>query len=292
MKKILHILFLIFSYSLYGQDISHQETDYLYLIRDNLVSDKCGYINSKGDTVIPFDKYTICYMDIIKQFGIVLLNEKGFVGIDNKDSILFNIFPYDNGPDEPSEGLFRIIKNGKIGYANLKGQIIIEPQFDCAESFKKGIAKVSDDCDEVKDGEHSSWMSDRWYFIDSSGIKIKEKYEYNCPVYYIDFSLNKLIYSSADSISFEDITQRFLSEIISSLKIESMPDPIDTKGEISFIINTNGNVIKPHIDNSISVDIDKQIIELMKKWGKLPIGYCEGNPVPVIIMIPYQIDYE
>ena len=41
-----------------------------------------------------------------------------WVIMDSKKKVLYEIFPYDNGPDYPSEGLFRIVQNGKIGYAH------------------------------------------------------------------------------------------------------------------------------------------------------------------------------
>jgi hypothetical protein len=39
-------------------------------------------------------------------------------------------------------------------------------------------------------------------------------------------------------------------------------------------------------------NIDKQIMELIQKWDKLPVGYCKGNPVPIEMKIPYHFDYK
>lgn len=89
---------------------------------------------------------------------------------DSKKKVLYDIFPYDNGPDYPSEGLFRILKDGKIGYADEQTYaIIIIPQFDCAYPFENGKAKVSNNCKTVKDGEYSIWMSDNWQYVDKKG---------------------------------------------------------------------------------------------------------------------------
>jgi len=83
------------------------------------------------------------------------------------------VFPFDNGPDYTSDGLFRILAKNRIGYADSStGKIIINPQFECAWPFERGIAKVSIDCQKRADGEHSTWSSDRWYYIDKSGRKV------------------------------------------------------------------------------------------------------------------------
>jgi predicted alpha/beta superfamily hydrolase len=83
---------------------------------------------------------------------------------------LYEVFMFDNGPDYASEGLIRIVKNGKIGYADAKTFVqVVVPQFDCAFPFENGKAKVSKDCKTVKDGEHSSWTSEHWQFIDKKG---------------------------------------------------------------------------------------------------------------------------
>jgi hypothetical protein len=95
------------------------------------------------------------------------------VAIDRNEKILFEIFPFDNGPDPISDGLYRIVTNKKIGFADQNGNIIIIPRYGCAYPFEKGRAKVSDKCKTVKDGEHSIWISDNWYYIDKKGNKLR-----------------------------------------------------------------------------------------------------------------------
>jgi hypothetical protein len=96
-------------------------------------------------------------------------NGKWVIKNSNKKT-LYEVFPYDNGPDYPSEGLIRIVKKGKIGYANAKTYtIVISPQFDCAFPFENGKAKVSNKCQSIKEGEHSVWTSDAWQFVDKKG---------------------------------------------------------------------------------------------------------------------------
>ena len=93
--------------------------------------------------------------------------EGKWVIVDSQKTALYDVFIYDNGPDYPAEGLIRVVKNGKIGYADAKTYVlVIEPQFDCAFPFENGKAKVSNQCKTVKDGEYSVWESDAWEYIE------------------------------------------------------------------------------------------------------------------------------
>ena len=135
----------------------------------NEVGTKTGYINLKGDTVVPFSKYQHCYSDTIKNFGIVRNLEGILIGIDYRERVLFEIFELDNGPDYISEGLFRIIKNGKIGFADELGNIVISPQFNCALPFKNGKSKVSKSCIFHQEDEHSYMEFKDYFFINERG---------------------------------------------------------------------------------------------------------------------------
>ncbi len=72
-------------------------------------------------------------------------------------------------------GLFRIMENNKIGFADAAtGKTVVKPQFDCAWPFENGVAKVSIDCKIQSDGEHSGWVSNNWYYIDKTGRKVEK----------------------------------------------------------------------------------------------------------------------
>ena len=107
------------------------------------MGDDFAFINRKGDTIISSEKIYYSFQDTIITFGIVL--KKGtynLVGINRKGETLFEICEYDNGPDEFHEGLLRIKQNGKIGYANEKGEIIDPIDFRTGKSF--GWTDVAD----------------------------------------------------------------------------------------------------------------------------------------------------
>lgn len=157
-------------------------SDYLVSFSNDSVftpGTSCGYRNLKGEVIIPKGKYNHCFTDTFKNFAFVsdnkLTNSK-IVAISRNENILFDAYMFDNGPDWIEDGLFRILRNGKIGYANKNGVIVIEPKFECAEQFENGVARVALNCKLVKDksdSEHSAMESDSWFFIDKKGNKVK-----------------------------------------------------------------------------------------------------------------------
>lgn len=161
---------------LYSFVSGQQETDYLikcYQGKFDEFGGRSGYINSQGDTVIPMGKYDYCFTDTLKTFAIVMKKNGKPVAIDKNDNELYEVFWFDNGPDYISDGLFRILINGKIGYANTEGKIIIKPQYDCAYPFEEGKALVSLKCQTIQDREHFIWKSDNWFHINKKGRVIE-----------------------------------------------------------------------------------------------------------------------
>jgi len=133
-----------------------------------------AFINEKGDTVIPFGKYLESYTDTVKTFGSVFEPGKGFIGIDIQGNELFEIFAFENGPDYIEDGLFRIVKDSLIGYADELGTIVIEPQYMCAWPFENGKAQVSKNCTITTEFEMTKWESEEWFYIDKAGKVIPE----------------------------------------------------------------------------------------------------------------------
>ncbi|GAB4405249.1 MAG: hypothetical protein OHK0039_06050 [Bacteroidia bacterium] len=146
------------------------DVDPLILIEDPATG-QVGYRDATGHLQIAAGKYAYCLTDTFRTHAIVLRqDDPRWVVIDRREQVLYEIFPYDNGPDEPAEGLFRIIVDGRIGYADAETfAIVIAPQFDCAFPFEDGRAKVSTDCQTVGDGEYSSWASTAWRYVNRQG---------------------------------------------------------------------------------------------------------------------------
>ena len=91
-----------------------------------------GYVNAKGDTIIDC-VYPWVYTDTIIRIGFVVDHAGHIQCFNNKGKYLFDVFKYDNGPDAPKEGLFRIInKNGLMGFADTIGNLVIPPKYKLA----------------------------------------------------------------------------------------------------------------------------------------------------------------
>ncbi|MGV3630550.1 MAG: WG repeat-containing protein [Bacteroidota bacterium] len=147
--------------------------DYLVMVYDE-AKNQYGYKNSEGKMTIPFGKYEMCFTDTLRDYAVVATSEGGLIAIDKNEKKLYDVFVYDNGPDYPSEGLFRFMKGEKIGYADAKtGKIVIDALYACAWPFEDGKAKVSTSCTKEQDGENTIWLSENWVTIDREGKEVK-----------------------------------------------------------------------------------------------------------------------
>lgn len=134
-----------------------------------------GYVDQRGDTVIPYGRFAYSFTDTILTYGIVMeSSESGseLVCINQKGQRLYEVYLFDNGPDYLEEGMFRIRRNGKTGFADATGKVVIEPQFGCAYPFSDGKAKVAYDCTLATEAEHTTMQSESWFYIDKQGRRI------------------------------------------------------------------------------------------------------------------------
>lgn len=177
-KTFYTVMFLTLFCFMNAGPISGSGAESLYLKYSAKNPDLCGYVDHKGRVVIPFGKYQQCFTETWNRFAVVYDDEKGLIAIDRKEKVLFKVMNVDNGPDYPSEGLFRIIEDDKIGFANLNGEIVIKPVFTAALPFHEGLAAFCENCILVKQGDHQSWQKGKWGFIDTAGnIIIPAKYD-------------------------------------------------------------------------------------------------------------------
>ena len=135
-----------------------------------------AFLNKKGDTVIQTGEFDNCFSTIFTTFAYVAderFKDQGMVAINRNKEVIFEAYIFDNGPDYIVEGLFRIKRNGKIGYADPSGKVVIPAIYSCADPFENGKAKVALHCEVTSDGEHSSSESNEWFYIDKQGRKIQ-----------------------------------------------------------------------------------------------------------------------
>lgn len=139
-----------------------------------------GYVDMRGDTIIAAGHFSHCYSDTIHRIGFVIQQPEnrrsrydGVIAIDTRGRKLFNAYIFDNGPDYPCEGLFRIRDDkGLIGFADTTGKVVIKPRYQAAYGFENGRAQVAFNATEERDGEYTVWVSDAWFSIDKRGRRI------------------------------------------------------------------------------------------------------------------------
>lgn len=126
----------------YGPD------DYLYRVFDTSGRyEKYGYKDKDGNMAIPLGKYHMVFTDTIKTIGFVAIPKQGFWAIDKNEEQLFKVYVFDNGPDRVRDGLFRILdEHDLIGFANMDGEVVIQPRFERVDHFSEGLAGFCEDC--------------------------------------------------------------------------------------------------------------------------------------------------
>ena len=124
-----------------------------------------GYRDRKGKIIVPA-QFAIA-QNFSRQGIAAVVDEQGSAYIDQMGRVIIRPFSFDNGPDYFKEGLARFNLNGKLGFFDKTGKIIIKAQFDFAEPFHDGLAAVCIGCrSEIIDhGEHSVMVGGLWGYI-------------------------------------------------------------------------------------------------------------------------------
>lgn len=191
---ILGIILLIFSSC--RQNIKRESTHYKYynasevdsLSKEFLIAVTKGeyleygssvaYVDSKGDTIIPFGRYAYFGTDTLFHFANVMLLSTDTcaarqVAIGKNQRILYDLVLFDNGPDPFSEDYVRVLRNGKMGYANQYGQVVIPCIYAFAKQFANGEAEVAFRAKEYLDVDGNRRVeSDEWFKIDRKGNRM------------------------------------------------------------------------------------------------------------------------
>jgi len=183
MKHLFFILFLLITLTAQAQTKFKvvESEDENALISHTFVDEH----NQTLKTLDPEKYYTVFYELDYGYFTVVgITGTPGWFAIDAHENILFQIYNTSFGepsPDYLIENRIRIIDNkGKIGFANEKGEIIIQPQFELASSFHNGYAIIAENCiktpwpgHENCDCHHYSIACKKHGYMDKQGNVIK-----------------------------------------------------------------------------------------------------------------------
>ena len=166
---IITILLVFISMNMYAQD----NKLYIYYYPNfEAVDATLGYVDSSGKVIIPAGKYPYLFTDVFDKIAFVLLKDKkGVYAIDRSEKVLFQVCSFELGPDIISNGLFRIIENGKIGFANMNGKIVIKPNWGFIFPFQEnGLAIFCEKGNWIWiDKEHRKFSGGKWGEMDTKG---------------------------------------------------------------------------------------------------------------------------
>jgi len=174
---IITILLVFISMNMYAQD----NKLYIYYYPNfEAVDATLGYVDSSGKVIIPAGKYPYLFTDVFDKIAFVLLKDKkGVYAIDRSEKVLFQVCSFELGPDIISNGLFRIIENGKIGFANMNGKIVIKPNWGFIFPFQEnGLAIFCEKGNWIWiDKEHRKFSGGKWGAMDTGNIVIPAMYD-------------------------------------------------------------------------------------------------------------------
>lgn len=140
---------------------------------EDLSSSRYGFKDASGHVVVPA-RYLAAYE--FNAHGVAAVIEPGpapkyvrLAFIDVSGRVIADAFEYDNGPDYFVDGRARIVGNGKVGFIDAHGAIVIAPTFDFATPFCGDRAVVCSGCTRGRGDEHDVWSGGRWGVIDHAG---------------------------------------------------------------------------------------------------------------------------
>jgi hypothetical protein len=133
----------------------------------------CVIENRNGVLFIPvkywmhpsFNRYGLAAF-WINGFGGVYVNRSGHI-------IIRDVAFIDNGPDDFHHGVVRIERDGKYGYADPRGRIVVPMKYSCAINFRDQYSDVGPlvcvGCRTERQGEYTACLDGQWFRTDKSG---------------------------------------------------------------------------------------------------------------------------
>ena len=129
--------------------------------------DYYGFRNLQTKKVVVQPKYSSVYP--ISDYLMAGYSDSKWMVLDNAGKEVFEVFTYDNGPDYFTEGLARFVQDGKMGFFDETGKIVIPAQFDFVYPFENGTAQFVNGGKKVSDGEHSTIQGGKGGTVDKQG---------------------------------------------------------------------------------------------------------------------------
>lgn len=104
-----------------------------------------GFKDSKGHVVVS-PQFEMVGEPSEGEELIPVVKNHTFMRMDTNGHIRFESVFFDNAWDYYEDGLSRFLRNGKVGFHDEKGKIIVKPEYDFAAPFKNGHSLVCNGC--------------------------------------------------------------------------------------------------------------------------------------------------
>lgn len=127
------------------------------------------YIHPERISTLKFDSHGLAPV-WGEKVGWMYVNREGHAAVTG-------VAAMDNWADLFHDGLVRIKRGGKWGFADRGGKEVIAAKFDGALNFENGVAKVCIGCRAECDGpdcEHRQFSGGEWKCINTKGEAIKD----------------------------------------------------------------------------------------------------------------------
>ena len=140
---------------LYFIDLEGKEVELKYTVKDEKGKTKKDENGKKIEKERKFEEVQINPDYSFIAQGCILAKEDGAYHIYNENWEQVSDFSAEEVDGIGKDGIFAFSKKGKWGFANLKGEVVLEPKYKAAKSFPEGLAGVMED--------------DYWGFINLKG---------------------------------------------------------------------------------------------------------------------------
>ena len=140
---------------LYFIDLEGKEVELKYTVKDEKGKTKKDENGKKIEKERKFEEVQINPDYSFIAQGCILAKEDGAYHIYNENWEQVSDFSAEEVDGIGKDGIFAFSKKGKWGFANLKGEVVLEPKYKAAKSFSEGLAGVMED--------------DYWGFINLKG---------------------------------------------------------------------------------------------------------------------------
>jgi hypothetical protein len=149
--------------------IGNEQTSCVVEDMDTPTMPACVVQSRNGVLLIPekywmhpaFNRYGLSAFTI-ESFGRVYINRSGRV-------VIRDVGLMDNGPDEFHHGLVRVNRDGKWGYADPSGTIVVAVKYSCAINSENIGPLVCVECHIEHQGEYQACLGGRWFRADTRG---------------------------------------------------------------------------------------------------------------------------